>query len=282
MNSNTLEKLLITAIIASQKAGEEILKVYDSDFSFEQKADSSPLTLADKKAHEVIEGYLNKTSLPVLSEEGKDIPHQERKDWQYFWLVDPLDGTKEFIKRNGEFTVNIALIYHQQPILGVIYLPVKDILYFAGKGIGAYKKTKLKTLNFELLNDLIAKAEKLPIGTNREKYTVIASRSHMSEETRNYIDKLQKEKGNIDIISAGSALKLCMVAEGKADVYPRFAPTMEWDTAAGQAIVQEAGKQLLIYDSGEVMEYNRENLVNGWFIVRYKIALQIIECMVVK
>ena len=268
MDINDLEKLLITAIIASEKAGEEILKVYDSDFTIEQKADNSPLTLADKKAHEVIEGYLYKTNLPVLSEEGKDIPYRERKSWQYFWIVDPLDGTKEFIKRNGEFTVNIALIHKQKPILGIIYLPVKDIMYFAGKGIGAYKKTKLKTLNSELLSDLIAKAEKLPIANNRKNFTVIASRSHMSEETRRYIDELQKENGEIDVISAGSALKLCMVAEGKADVYPRFGPTMEWDTAAGQAIVQEAGKQLLIYDSDEVMSYNRENLVNGWFIVK--------------
>ncbi|MFH1321729.1 MAG: 3'(2'),5'-bisphosphate nucleotidase CysQ [Bacteroidota bacterium] len=276
MSDSQIKNLLIKAIIASQKAGKAILKVYESNQVFaggvEYKPDNSPLTIADKNAHTIIVNELSGTKLPVLSEEGKDISYRDRKNWQYFWLVDPLDGTKEFIKRNGEFTVNIALIHDHKPVIGVIYEPVKDILYFACKEMGAFKISEfgVRSSEFENVEELILKAESLPLATKTTKFTIIASRSHMSEQTQAYINELQEEKGDIDIISAGSALKLCLVAEGKADVYPRFAPTMEWDTAAGQAIVEEAGGQVLMHESGEVMLYNRENLVNGWFIVTRK------------
>ncbi|PCJ80132.1 MAG: 3'(2'),5'-bisphosphate nucleotidase [Flavobacteriales bacterium] len=267
MNSEELKQYLQTAISASIDAGNEILDVYDSDFAVEHKEDKSPLTLADKQAHEKISEYLLKTSIPILSEEGKEIPYEERKNWHSFWMVDPLDGTKEFVKRNGEFTVNIALIQNGNPILGVIYVPVKRVLYFAAEGIGAYKNSEFRIQNSEF-DDLIVQSHKLPNHNHRTQYTVVASRSHPSQETEDFINDLKNEHGEVGITSMGSSLKICLVAEGSADIYPRFGPTMEWDTAAGQAIVQCAGKQFLHYQSGKPMIYNKENLLNDWFIVK--------------
>lgn len=260
-----LENLLQNAIDASLDAGHEILKVYHSEFAVEHKEDKSPLTLADKKSHEAIIKYLESTNIPILSEEGKSIDFEERKNWEYFWLIDPLDGTKEFIKRNGEFTVNIALIRNQEPILGVIYVPVSKDLYYAAEGIGAYKKSEF--LETEDVDDLIQSSDLIPLDDEDRKYTMVGSRSHMSEETEQYMNDLKEEKGEVEVISKGSSLKLCMVAEGKADVYPRYAPTMEWDTGAGHAICKIAGFNVTQYNSEEELVYNKENLLNPWFLV---------------
>ena len=262
-----LEKLLKVAINAALKGGKEILEVYNSDFAVEEKDDKSPLTLADKNAHLAIQELLDQTTLPVLSEEGSQLGYEERKQWDFFWMVDPLDGTKEFIKRNGEFTVNIALIKGQTPIMGVIYVPVKDVLYYS---IDKAYKVESITPDQEIddLQVLEDKGLELPVASNGRPYTVVGSRSHMSEETESFINEKKKEHGDIDIISMGSSLKLCLVAEGKADVYPRYAPTMEWDTAAGHAIALGAGKQVINYNTNQPMVYNKENLLNDWFIVK--------------
>ena len=262
MNFN---ELLIKAINASIKGGHAIMDIYASDFAVEQKDDKSPLTLADKNCNEVIEYHLLGTDIPFLSEEGAKITYSERKDWEYSWLVDPLDGTKEFVKRNGEFTVNIALIHNGNPIMGVIYVPVKKELYFAMEGIGSYKVNVNSVI--ENLETLIKLSNSLPIDYKRENYVIVGSRSHMSAETELFFDEMKEKHGSIEVLPVGSSLKLCMVAEGKADAYPRYAPTMEWDTGAGHAIAKYAGFSVKQYNSTENVVYNKENLLNPWFLV---------------
>ncbi len=262
--------LLHIAINAAIRAGALIMEVYNSDdFQVNLKSDATPLTLADRLANDEIVKSLMKTRIPVLSEEGRNLLFEERVGWEYFWLVDPLDGTKEFIKRNGEFTVNIALVYQGYPILGVIYVPVLQQLYFSLVKIGSYKVEQLSPLNeISNLEDLIAQAAKLPINTSNSVYTIVASRSHPSPETKQYIEKLTEQKGNVEFISRGSSLKICMVAEGKADEYPRYGTTTEWDTAAGQAIAEEAGCSFLSIEDCKRVRYNKESLDNPWFIVK--------------
>ena len=247
-------KWLSIAKKAAIKAGAEILKVYEKDFKVSYKKDDSPLTIADQRANDIIEKFLSETNIPILSEEGKQIDFNERKNWNLLWIVDPIDGTKEFIKRNGEFTVNIALIKDGAPIIGVIYVPVSRCLYFASH-TGTYKEHN-------------GEKNKLPMIKKQRNFRVVRSRSHLSLETENYINKLRKEKGEIDLVSMGSSLKICLVAEGFADVYPRFAPTMEWDTAAGHAIAKYAGKNLIDLETNSEMIYNRPILKNNWFIVK--------------
>ena len=263
-----MEQIYLKAITAAIQAGAEILKVYYSDnFQIEVKGDNSPLTKADISAHNKIMEYLVKTDIPVLSEEGIDIPYIERKNWHKLWIVDPLDGTKEFIKRNNEFTVNIALIENNIPIFGVIYIPVTKELFFGTKEHGAYKILNIN-VDFKLPDnfvELISICLKLPVKKERP-FTVVASRSHLSKETQDYIDDLKQQHSDLEFISKGSSLKLCAVAEGTADVYPRFASTMEWDTAAGQAIVEAMGGKVTKID-GTPLLYNREDLLNPWFIV---------------
>ena len=250
------------AIKAALLGGKEILNVYESNFAVEHKDDKSPLTLADKNAHLAIVEGLKETSLPILSEEGRSIDFEERSKWELFWMVDPLDGTKEFVKRNGEFTVNIALIENGKSIFGVIYVPVKRTLYVGDTATGAYKVENIDSDNFS--NEL----EKLSIPQKYERsFTMVGSRSHMSDETTAYMSELKDEHGDVEIMAVGSSLKLCMVAEGKADVYPRYAPTMEWDTAAGQAICEAAGFRVLQYNTDGPVVYNKENLLNPWFLV---------------
>jgi len=262
-----IKKLLFAAINASLKAGEEILKVYDSDFAVEQKDDKSPLTLADKNAHNAIADILKDFNIPLLSEEGKSIEYSERSKWDYFWMVDPLDGTKEFVKRNGEFTVNIALIHKRKSILGVIYVPVTKTLYFAAEGISSFKFAIVDMIE-DNLDGIILQSIKLPIENNNKKFIVVASRSHLSEETQMFIDGLKTAHKEVEFLSSGSSIKLCLVAEGSANVYPRFAPTMEWDTAAGQAICEIAGKKVLDYSTNQNLLYNKPNLLNNWFVVQ--------------
>ena len=259
-------QLLHTAIIAALEAGKAILEIYHSGaFDIEMKGDNSPLTRADTASHNVIMSYLETTNIPVLSEEGRDITYQERKDWKQLWIVDPIDGTKEFIKRNGEFTVNIALIENQKPIIGVIFVPVNGELYFSSKEMGAFK-TSVDLENYDV-ETLVLNGNKLPLERGGQTFTVVASRSHMSAETREYIQQMRDIHGNVNLISKGSSLKLCMVAEGTANCYPRFAPTMEWDTAAGQAICEHAGVEVLDWETKKNMLYNREELLNNWFLV---------------
>ncbi len=246
--------MLQSLIDVSKKAGREILEVYHSPFAVEHKDDNSPLTAADRRSHDIITATLREHyPFPVLSEEGKDTPFEERKNWEYFWLVDPLDGTKEFIKRNGEFTVNIALIHQNTPVMGVIYVPVTGVLYHAVKGQGCYK----------IEND---SAEKLQVKCTTQRLIIVGSRSHVTGELEEFIRGMKKKHGDVVFLSAGSSLKLCLVAEGKADIYPRLGPTMEWDTAAGQIIVEEAGGRVVEHKSDGTLKYNKENLLNAHFI----------------
>jgi 3'(2'), 5'-bisphosphate nucleotidase len=258
------EDWLVQIINAALKGGEEILDVYNSEFAVEHKDDKSPLTEADKRAHLAIVAALEETGLPILSEEGKHMEYGERKNWKQFWMVDPLDGTKEFIKRNGEFTVNIALIEGGKATMGVIYVPVSKDLYFADKL--AYKISGFQS-SVTSINELLGNADQLPLSQERTNYVVVGSRSHMSEETEQFINEQKTRHNEVDILSKGSSLKLCMVAEGAADAYPRFAPTMEWDTAAGQAIANASGARVINWDTKELMKYNKEDLLNSWFLV---------------
>lgn len=236
-------------------------------FKIEKKADNSPLTIADRKAHETIAGYLKNTPYPLLSEEGKHLSYAERSTWDTLWIVDPLDGTKEFIKRNGEFTVNIALVHNSVPVMGVIYLPVKKELYFAEETLGAYKLSGFTTRGEASLEELMAEAVRLPVKDKHSGFVIVASRSHLSPETESYIEKMKCCHSDVELVSSGSSIKICLVAEGKADVYPRFAPTMEWDTAAGHAIARAAGMEVYQAEKEEPLQYNKEDLLNPWFIV---------------
>ena len=238
----------------AQEAGDAIMKIYKKDFTIEYKDDKSPLTEADLRANYLICSTLEKLypNIPIMSEENKQTGCEVRKNWEYYWCIDPIDGTKEFIKKNDEFTVNIALMHKDTPVLGVVYAPAIDEMYKAKKGEGAYK------------ND-----QKLPLQTNEhpeEKLHVVASKSHLSEDTQEFIDNLDTKE--IEQVSKGSSLKLCMVATGEADIYPRLAPTMEWDTAAADAIVRESGKMTYSSETNHPMIYNKENLLNPWFVVR--------------
>lgn len=273
MESNHIRAGLSVAIRAALEAGKHIMQIYTDpkqDFNIECKSDNSPLTIADKIAHEVISNMLHLTGLPVLSEEGMHEPYELRKDWEAFWLVDPLDGTREFIKRNGEFTVNIALVLDDRPHLGVIYVPVSGDLYFGEPFLGAFKVSGIREWNdAESLMDLIGRAKRLPFERqNKDTFVVVASRSHLSPETEDFIKRAQLEYEHVETISKGSSLKICLVAEGVADVYPRYAPTMEWDTAAGHAIASCAGKQVLQAGTQMPLLYNKEDLHNPWFLVK--------------
>lgn len=274
----TLSQLKAYADLAAEaavKAGQAIMEVYESpetDWEVERKADNSPLTLADRKAHAVICGYLRETPFHILSEEGRHAEYAERKDVETMWIVDPLDGTKEFLKRNGEFTVNIALCHEGNPVVGAIYVPARRQLY---TGIVCADKSEAfrKTLNedFEPVS-----CEKLPLKEGAAHrmgdgtFVVVASRSHLSEETEQFVARMRSEHGDVELRSAGSSLKICLVAEGEADVYPRLAPTMEWDTAAGQAVAEAAGCSVTDAGSGQSLRYNKEDLHNPYFIVAPK------------
>jgi 3'(2'), 5'-bisphosphate nucleotidase len=237
----------------SRDAGVAILKIYNDLNLADQvdyKSDNSPLTLADQASHDVIMKGLRAhyPQIPILSEEGGNIPYEERKHMTYYWCVDPLDGTKEFINRNGEFTVNIALIHDRKPVAGFIYAPVLDTFYYSCNG-EAWK---------------ITGGDKQPLKVNNSTGNRIAvrSKSHPSPEEEVVLDQYDV----VNSISVGSSLKFCMVAEGKADVYYRFGPTMEWDTAAGQAVLEGAGGTVYRKTGPDRFTYNKENLLNGSFL----------------
>jgi 3'(2'), 5'-bisphosphate nucleotidase len=291
MQTSSFAQYIPRVLIAAKKAGEEILRVYNGTASVTLKEDRSPLTEADLASHQVITNELATIDfivapdtpsayLPVLSEEGKNIPFSERRAWEYFWMVDPLDGTKEFIKKNGEFTVNIALIHHTKPVLGVIYVPVTGIYYFAAQGFGSHIMQHDDVLNEatktenDRLKSIMGHSRRLPLTapvvdeSKPLKLIIAGSRSHATPELENFVNNMKKTHGEVEFVPAGSSLKFCLVAEGRADIYPRLGPTMEWDTAAGQIIVEEAGGSVLQADEPEPLRYNKENLLNPWFIVQ--------------
>ncbi len=241
------------------EAGQAILEVYESPFAVEKKEDKSPLTEADKRSNTVIQKGLQELTpgIPQLSEESKMVDYSVRKNWNHFWMIDPLDGTKEFIKRNGEFTVNIALIEQGNPVAGIVYVPATGVGYLAVVGEGAWR------IDGGQMIQLLA-------GNTASSNTirVVASRSHLSAETEDFVSSLKQQGKEIEFISKGSSLKLCMIAEGSADVYPRFAPTMEWDTAAAHAVVKAAGKDVVQFPEKVPLVYNKENLLNPWFIAQ--------------
>jgi len=263
---------------AAFAGGTAIMDVYANSFEVEYKNDRSPLTEADRRAHNAIEEVLQRTGLPVLSEEGAKTPVEERQKWERYWLVDPLDGTKEFVKRNGEFAVCIALMQRDNepagplgatsPIAGVVFSPVLNKLYFAAQGLGAYLSTEAATHQGISAYERVAMSTRLPLSAKPSTFTILASRSHRSPETDAFIAQKEQEHGALEFTSMGSALKFGLMAEGAADVYPRYAPTMEWDTAAGQIICTEAGKQLIDLTTNAPMRYNKNELVNNWFIVQ--------------
>ena len=256
------------AVEAALAAGKAIMNIYENeDFQIESKEDESPLTIADKRANDLINDFLIPTGIPLISEENNQQPFEERKKWKRCWIVDPLDGTKEFIKRNGEFTVNIALIENGSPRLGVIFAPAIQDIYFAD--VSQNKAYKRKIKGDETLQKIFTDAEELQTSVQDQVLRVVGSRSHMNEDTLNYIQHLKERSSKqIEVVSRGSSLKFCLVAEGAADVYPRFAPTMEWDTAAGQAICEAVGLKVINIKTGEKLKYNRRNLLNDHFIVQ--------------
>lgn len=254
MTDYDLQALCPDVLSIAHQAGEKILEIYNDDYTVEHKEDQTPLTTADLAAHHIIVDQLTALTpdIPVLSEESEKVPFSERQSWTRYWLVDPLDGTREFIKRNGEFTVNIALIEHHISILGVIYVPVTDTHYYAFNQGGAFKFTGAQSPHAIKVRSL-----------NKNKMTVAGSRSHASEKLQGYISKL----GNVDVISMGSSLKSCMVAEGSLDLYPRLGLTSEWDTAAAQCIVEEAGG-FMTQTNMQPLRYNtKDSLLNPEFFV---------------
>lgn len=244
----------------ARMAGKDILAIYDTDFDVEAKGDDSPLTEADLAAHRrIVAGLADLTpDIPVLSEESADIPWSQRQAWDRYWLVDPLDGTKEFVKKNGEFTVNIALIEHGEPVIGVVHVPVTDRTYLGCQGVGAFVQDRLG-------DDASGDANRIEVHVPMQQPPrVVASRSHRGADVDAFLQRL----GDHEIVSMGSSLKLCLVAEGRADIYPRLGPTSEWDTAAAHAIVLAAGGRVINAESGEPLRYNtKESLLNPFFLV---------------
>ncbi len=265
--TNYHNDLLDVAIVAALNAGKAILEIYHSkDFEIELKSDQSPLTKADREAHHIISNTLRPLGIPLLSEESVVTPYQVRKAWTKFWLVDPLDGTKEFIKRNGEFTVNIALIEDKNPVLGVVYAPVNDVLYYGEQHLGAFRIVHASS---EKWQKNLAGC-KLPDNIHSTP-GIVVSRSHLNPETSVFIEGLKRKYPDARIVTRGSSLKICMIAEGEADIYPRFAPTNEWDTAAGHAVLKAAGGYIKVAGSNtQSITYNKESMLNPWFIAGRK------------
>ncbi len=251
---------ILRLLTIAREAGAAIMSVYEGDVAVEYKEDSSPLTLADLRSHQVILERLERwyPEVPILSEETTEqAGYSVRKDWPEFWLVDPLDGTKEFIKRNGQFTVNIALIQESRPVAGVVYAPARDEAYYGVVGQGA-----LKVSRDQPPESLVRRQR-----PGSDQLVVVASLSHHSPEVDAFVAEQRRKYKSVELLNIGSSLKICMVAENSADVYPRFGPTMEWDTAAAHAVAAAAGRRVRNYRTGAELSYNKENLLNDWFIV---------------
>ncbi|MBN2485653.1 MAG: 3'(2'),5'-bisphosphate nucleotidase CysQ [Bacteroidales bacterium] len=252
------------AIQAAIDAGKATLQYYGKPMQITNKSDYSPLTQADIEADRIIACRLAVTQIPVLSEESKSIAYSERKQWKQYWLVDPLDGTKEFINNSNEYTVNIALMLNNKPVAGIIYVPAKDTLYYGRAGEGAYKLEKAGTLAEDIL---FKPGVYMPLpGNTTTDLVVIASRSHPDPNTLSFIKNIESSYNQVSIENYGSSLKFCMLAEGKADIYPRLGPTMEWDIAAGHAIIEAAGINIVQYKTKTPLVFNKENLLNPWFV----------------
>ncbi len=254
------------AIQAAVDAGRKVLEIYNdegADFMVEAKSDNSPITIADKASHALICDMLLPLGLPLLSEEGLLHDFATRSQWDSLWIVDPLDGTKEFIKRNGDFTINIAKVDGGMPTLGVVYVPVTGELYYAEQGSGCFKCS-----SFQGLDSLEECSERLPLAKDRDEYVVAVSISHFSDATKQFVESKERELGvKAKLLSRGSSLKFCLVAEGEIDLYPRFSPTMEWDTAAGDALLRVMGRAAIEFSTGEPLQYNKPDLLNPDFIV---------------
>ena len=272
---NILAHFAPHVILTAFDAGQVIMRIYNGDdFEIQLKADNSPLTAADKAAHNLIMERLQQLyDFPVLSEESKEIPYETRSAWTTYWLVDPLDGTKEFIKKNDEFTVNIALIHNGIPIYGVVFAPAIGLFYVGAKGHGAFRfkqgddfadRAELA----EKLHDIREHFQPIPRPRpqGERQLRVVASRSHCNVETTDFIERLEETRGPAKLVSIGSSLKICLVADGSADVYPRIAPTMHWDTGAAQAVLEAAGGCLVQWDDHEPLRYDRQSLVNPYFV----------------
>jgi 3'(2'), 5'-bisphosphate nucleotidase len=287
---NNLSSLVTPLVNIAVEAGKAILQVYETDFDVDFKEDRTPLTEADRRSHEIIARSLSElavpggNTIPILSEEGRAVPYEERKRWKTFWLIDPLDGTKEFVHRNGEFTINIALIHGRAPLLGIVYVPVTDVLYFglAGQKAGGLKAAGLKAAGRKAYrlgnargktwtdNLLWRDALELPLPgkAGGAGVKVVGSRSHAGSSMGWYLRFLRWRYGNVSHATAGSSVKFCLVAEGTADRYPRLGPTWEWDIAAGHAVVNGAGGKVIGCGSRREIRYNKRSLLNGWFICR--------------
>lgn len=274
LDKKKLRELFAIAAAAAVKAGAKVMPIFNSDdYEITMKSDNTPFSLADKVAHEEIEQCLAKSRIPTLSEEGRDLAYDERKAWDIFWLIDPLDGTRQFIKRKNEFTINIALIINNYPELGIIYAPAYNELYFGHQELGSFKKENVipaSDINFTY-NSLFEDAIKMPSISNK-KYTILTSPNHTTQTTLNFIEEKRAEYTDIDIISMGSSLKMCLLADGKANIYVRHADTYEWDTAAAQAILEGAGCTIKSQDDGKRLSYNKESLKNPWFICERNIT----------
>ena len=272
-----LDRLLACALRAAGLAAREILEVYDTAFAVDAKRDRSPITEADRRAHRAVEQSLSQAGdLPVLSEEGRLPDYRSRRRWPRFWLVDPLDGTKEFVKHNGEFTVNIALIDRRRPLLGVVYAPVLKLLYFAHRQGGSFKAEGVgpEELSAGLYPPpvLIPRRPssfpgRIPARPQAGRITVMRSRSHHSARLERFLERLRRVYEEVEEIPLGAALKSCAVAEGRADLYLRFGNTMEWDTAAGQAVVEGVGRKVCSYPGRRPLVYNKRSLLNPAFLV---------------
>jgi 3'(2'), 5'-bisphosphate nucleotidase len=258
------EHLLNIAIGAAMEAGRATVKYYRGEIGVMFKEDNSPITLADLESNRIIHEYLTGMKIPVLSEESRLVPFSERKNWERLWLIDPLDGTKEFINKSAEYTINIALVEKGIPVLGVVFAPIINSLYYGTFEAGSYR---IKTSDNIITKDIRKKAVRLKVKKIPGRVRVVASKSHLTAATEDFIKKLGKQVHLGELKSFGSSLKVCMIAEGSADIYPRLGPTMEWDTAAGHAVALNAGCKLRDIKSGNGIRYNKENLLNPWFVV---------------
>lgn len=269
------EFLLPKAYNAALRAGAAILEIYNSgdEVSVDIKSDHTPITIADRRAHTAIREYLAETRVPLLSEEGREMLYEERKAWDLFWMVDPLDGTKEFIKGNGEFTVNIALMVDNKPAFGVVYVPYKERMYFSDPDMGSFRSCGVKAdagadYSYGQLFDSV---EELPLTTGHNiPLNVAVSRSHINEATYEHIATMKKKFPDLQVVEQGSSYKFCLIAEGTIDYYARMSETYEWDTAAGEAILARAGGKTVALPGKTPMEYNKESLVNPHFSCRSK------------
>jgi 3'(2'), 5'-bisphosphate nucleotidase len=272
-DNETFAELFLSAFRAAIVAGKRILEIFNSgDVQVSMKSDNSPISSADKEAHEIIKRLLLNSRIPILSEEGRDMQFEERKAWDILWIVDPLDGTRQFIQKREEFTVNIALVVEGNPLFGVVYAPAIGDMYFGIKETGSFK---INIGNRDLpeekysLPQILTEAKKLdyPTKTNG-KYTILASYNHVNKETLEYINEMRKTYPDVEVKKIGSSLKMCMLADGIGDVYVRHTDTYEWDTAAAQTILEGAGWCINALDTNEPLKYNKESLLNPFFICK--------------